>query len=760
MYGIIICSVSFLGRIRDMTLKQIFNKLIKHKYWRALSTVGIILLAGALIEGLSLLEYNYTHDLLEDELDIHAENELTLKAVRVKGMLKSNEKMVRNYIWPIQRETHKPEAIYNILHRLVSTNEEVMSSFVAFVPGYHAGYNQQYEACAIRREDSIVTQQLASELHDYTRREFYHEAVENNQSHWSDPYIDTYASGKEVTTFAMPLTDETGKTIAAFGIDLSTQGIIDTLNTHHNHPSTFFLLLTEDGKLISKPDSSHTQQSDVEAVINMINDSTYKREYSNTGNSKIITFYDKENGKGYAYYAFMKGQPHWQMVMVCYDNEVFGKLKNMRRNLLMMMLAGLSLLGFILYRFNRNVRRLNESQLSKERTDSELRIAQSIQSEMLPTHDIHRPDVDISGKQVTALEVGGDLYDYFIRDEKLYFCIGDVSGKGVPSSLVMAVIHSHFRSLGQHESNPVRIMQAINETASEGNETNMFVTMFIGVLDLPTGRLRYCNAGHDAPLLINHSVEPMTVNANLPVGLFEDFKYCLQEMLLPSNATLLLYTDGLTETANKERKLFGLQRIIDTTQSCMEKGQTAPAELMDHLHVEASLFANGAQQSDDLTMLVIYYHRPEEKIVLNETLTLSNDVKQVPELNSFVKTVGERLNLESTLSSQLMLAVEEAVVNVMSYAYPLGTKGDIKVDAQATDKSLKFIITDHGKAFDPTQGSNADTTLDVEDRPIGGLGILLVHSLMDTINYERIDGKNVLTLKKDFKALDTDKELK
>ena len=734
-----------------MAFSKFLNRIKGNRSWRALSAVGIILLAGALIEGMSLLQYNYTHRLMEKELDYRTESELTLKSVRVRSMLKSNEKMVRNYLWPIQRQIDQPDQIYNILHRLVATNDDVMSSFVAFVPDYYPARGRLFEPSAIRRGDSIFTEQIASEEHDYTQREFYDQAVRKGTLQWSDPYLDSDASGRHVTTYAQPLKDDAGRVVGAFGIDLSTQGIIDTLNTRHNYPSTFFLLLTEDGKLISQPDSSHTQQSDVIAVVEMINDSTCERKLSSTGRSTIVTFNDKENGKGYAYYAYMKGQPHWQVVMVCYDNEVFGKLIKMRHNLLLMVLTGFSLLGFILYQFNKYVRRLHRSRVNQERTDSELRIAQNIQSEMLPSQDISRPDIEVSGKQITALEVGGDLYDYFIRDEKLYFCIGDVSGKGVPSSLVMAVVHSFFRSQAQRESNPANIMQVINETACEGNETNMFVTLFIGVLDLPTGRLRYCNAGHDAPLLIGDDVKPLPVKANLPVGLFEDFKYSQQLEQLKDGTTLFLYTDGLTEANNPERKLFGLPRIIEVAQAGMRCGEIMPAQVMGSMLEAVHQFENNASQSDDLTMVALHYCQPKEKEVLYESLTLENDIHQVPELNSFVKTVSNRLNLDTSMTSQLTLAVEEAVVNVMSYAYPLGTKGDIIIEAKASEQWLKFIITDQGKAFDPTQGGNADTTLNAEDRPIGGLGILLVQQLMDSINHERIDGKNVLTLKKNYK---------
>ena len=733
-----------------MTKNEIFTKVKGIGLKNAARTLSIMILAGLLIEVVALVQYHYAHSLLKEELDLCNENEMTLKAVRVRGILRSHESMTRNYLWPVQQFIHNPDKIFPTISRIVDTNHDVISSFVAFVPDYYPEKGRLFEPAAFRTVDSVYTKQIAG-AYDYTTREFYHNAVENAKSSWSDPYLDAF-SNNIVVTYSVPLTDDAGNVVAAFGIDMSTQGIIDTLNIKHEAESTYFLLLTEDGKLIAQPDSSHARWHEVKSVVSMINDSTVERKFSSSGHSKVITFRSSQDGSlAYVYYGFMSGKPHWQVVKVCYDDEVFGKLRRMRRYSILMMLAGISLLGFILFRFNRNLRHLHESRLNKERADSELRVAQNIQSEMLPAHDIHRPDLDVSGMQVTALEVGGDLYDYLIRDEKLFFCIGDVSGKGVPSSLVMAVVHSYFRTLSQNLTNPVKIMRSINESVSEDNETNMFVTLFIGVLDLPTGRLRYCNAGHDAPLLLNHGVKPLMVNANLPVGLFNDVKYNLQEIQLPQETMLLLYTDGLTEAANQEHRLFGLQRIIDVTQTHDERGQMAPDKLMRTLYDEAVRFTAGAKQSDDLTMLAIYYHRPDETLVLNESLSLDNDVKQVPQLNNFVKSVAERLNLEPPLPSQLMLAVEEAVVNVMSYAYPLGTVGKIQVNAEATDHNLKFIITDQGKAFDPTQGGNADTSLDVENRPIGGLGILLVQSLMDTINYERVDGKNVLTLKKEYK---------
>ena len=241
-----------------MTFKGILNRLNVGKNWRKLSALGFVLLAIVLIEAISLTQYRYTHKLIENELDYRTESELTLKSVRVRGLLKSSEKMVRNYMWPIQRQIKHPDKIYDIIRRIVVTNHDVMSSFVTFKPGYYPDREYLFEPCATKLGDSIITQQIASKKHDYTQREFYHNAVDSDLSSWSDPYPDEDASGVVVTTYAVPLKDDAGETVGAFGIDLSVQGIIDTLNTKHNYPSTFFLLLTEDGQLISQPDSNHS----------------------------------------------------------------------------------------------------------------------------------------------------------------------------------------------------------------------------------------------------------------------------------------------------------------------------------------------------------------------------------------------------------------------------------------------------------------------------------------------------------------------
>ena len=248
------------------------------------------------------------------------------------------------------------------------------------------------------------------------------------------------------------------------------------------------------------------------------------------------------------------------------------------------------------------LKQVNET---KGRIEGELNAAKDIQMSMLPKlfpAYPDRDDIDIYGQLTSAKEVGGDLFDFFIRDDKLFFCIGDVSGKGIPASLVMAMTRSLFRNIANHESRPEKIVSLINEAMSDGNDSNMFVTFFLGVLDLQTGQLHYCNAGHDWPYLVGNGITELKSDPNLPVGTFSDTVYCLEEYQMPEGTILFMYTDGLTEAQDCQRNLFGDQRIVDVLQtggSCKE----IIAKMTEAVHK----FVGDAEQSDDLTMLAIQY---------------------------------------------------------------------------------------------------------------------------------------------------------
>ena len=394
---------------------------------------------------------------------------------------------------------------------------------------------------------------------------------------------------------------------------------------------------------------------------------------------------------------------------------------------------------------------LRQSTASKAALESELKVASDIQMSMLPKifpPYPERDDIDIFGQLTPAKAVGGDLFDFFIRDEKLFFCIGDVSGKGVPAALVMAVTRAQFRTVSAHESMPERIVMRLNETMSEGNDSMMFVTLFTGVLDLPTGRLRYCNAGHDAPLLIGKETSMLPCDSNLPVGVMGDWKYTMQETQIDRNTTIFLYTDGLTEAENINQDQFTEERIVKVAREAMADGMQKPTGFVEIMTKAVKGFVDGAEQSDDLTMLAIQYTKQQLDVRYESSITLNNDIGQLDQLNAFMDDVCEAMGFDEAVTLQMNLAIEEAVVNVMDYAYPEGTTGSVSILAQANDERLKFVISDYGRMFDPTSVPSVDTTLSLEERSIGGLGIFLVRQLMDSVNYERIGGFNVLTLRK------------
>ena len=215
----------------------------------------------------------------------------------------------------------------------------------------------------------------------------------------------------------------------------------------------------------------------------------------------------------------------------------------------------------------------------------------------------HRDEIEIYGMLTPAKSVGGDLYDFFLRDDELFFCIGDVSGKGVPASLVMAVTRTLFRNIAAHVEAPHLIVETMNTALCDGNDSNMFVTLFVGALDLRTGRLLYCNAGHDAPYLQDMLLQ---CDPNLPIGVMSDWPFSEQEIDIVPGSTVFLYTDGLTEAENARSEQFERQRVIEIVSSSIAEAYS-PQELVETMTAAVRQFVGETEQSDDLTMLAIKY---------------------------------------------------------------------------------------------------------------------------------------------------------
>ncbi len=240
--------------------------------------------------------------------------------------------------------------------------------------------------------------------------------------------------------------------------------------------------------------------------------------------------------------------------------------------------------------------------------NNELEVARNIQMSMVPREFPpypQRDDIDIYGYLEPAKSIGGDLYDFFIRDEKLFFCIGDVSGKGIPAALVQSATHFMFRIMSQREDDPSRIVSNINDVFAAENDSSMFCTFFLGVLDLKTHVLEYCNAGHELPILVTSEATEIRVKPNIAMGLYMERQYRKEQIELPSGSVLILYTDGLKEAIDSTEECYGRERILTSLQRVIIKGATEPSDYIRQLVNDVTLYVGDMPQADDLTMLAI-----------------------------------------------------------------------------------------------------------------------------------------------------------
>ncbi len=725
--------------------------------WRTHSILLTIITAAIVIELISVVQYWYAYQATRAAVQRRAESELQMKELEIQKILASVESAIDNSVWMVERNLSQPDSTYTITRHLVEQNPAIVGAGALFVADYYPQYGRWCELYTTRRADGTFEQcQMGSPSHDYLNRTWFHEAMAAGKGYWSDPYYDEEGARMMLCTYFTPIRDAKGQVVGLLGADLSLDWLSEVTNANHIFPSSYNILVSRTGQLIVCPVESLALKSSVTEMTAQTRDTVddHATRQMLAGKEGNASFVNEQGEKSYIFYAPIEGSTGWSMAVVCQDREIYYTLRQVSFNFSLLMLAGMILMGYIIWRAIRSIRRLNETRNQKAAIEGELRVASDIQMSLLPKifpPYPDRKDVDVHASLVPAKEVGGDLYDFYIRDEKLFFCIGDVSGKGVPASLFMAITRTLFRNVSAHESRPNKILTTINGTLAEDNPNNIFVTFFVGVLDLPTGLLRYSNAGHEAPVLLSTSdLSRLPCDPNLPLGALEEWDYTLQEAVINPQTTIFLFTDGLTEAMNASREEFGKKRMMETL-----KGQevAAPKTILDEMAAAVHRFVGDAEQSDDLTMLAVRYTKEQQTVRLDRSITLPNDIETVPQLKAFVNEVCQELQFDPKAGNQICLAVEEAVVNVMNYAYPTGQEGTVDIEAVANDERLKFTIIDSGIPFDPTARPEVDINAPAEERPIGGLGIHLIRHYMDSMNYNRMDGKNILTLRKKITKL-------
>ena len=599
-----------------------------------------------------------------------------------------------------------PDAMFEIANHITDASKRIMGGFVAFKANYFPEKGYWYEAYVGYQEgsDTLISKQLGNKEHDYLQMDWFKKGLTSKEGFWSDPYYDN-AGGKTILiSYTLPIFDSLGQAVGVIGADVSLDTLASIVRNIELYPHSFCTLSTLDGTLLVGPPAS----------------------YKKTG--KFHVFSENIDGK------------NMTMTLTIYNADMYKRLRKSSLVFSLLALTGIFSVLFISYRAIQNLWTLNEVRIKEQHIEDELAIARNIQQSLLPSENSTKNirTLEIKGLQVPAKFVGGDLFDYYVRGNKFLFCIGDVSGKGVPAALLMAISHSLFRTLSAQDDRPEHIMKALNNAISDNNPDIMFITMFLGVMDLDSGTIRYCNAGHNPPIIIqNNQAKYLDTEPSLLLGVELSAKYTANELTLAPGDTIFLYTDGLTEAENAQKEVFGEQRALKAAEAF---GTHSVGEQVDHMHQSVQLFVDNAEQSDDFTVLAIRY------IHCDNTLVMKNNIQELNKLEPFLIQFFERENIDMSLLSQLDLALEEAAINVIKYAYPEGTEGTAELSMEVSNGHIHAVLSDSGVPFDPLQRPDVNLDVSLEERQIGGLGIHLIKEIMSEISYEYKDGKNVLSM--------------
>jgi sigma-B regulation protein RsbU (phosphoserine phosphatase) len=401
-------------------------------------------------------------------------------------------------------------------------------------------------------------------------------------------------------------------------------------------------------------------------------------------------------------------------------------------------------------RLQRYLSDLRETTAAKERIESELKIAHDIQMSMVPKTFPpfpDRPEFDIYATLVPAREVGGDFYDFFlIDDQRLCFAIGDVSGKGIPASLFMALTKTMFRASGdRRDATADGILFTLNEDIYRDNDSCMFVTMFCGILDIPTGRVDFSNAGHNLPYVVSKGVVTALPNpGGMALGVASSANLRAGHIVLGAGDRLVLFTDGVTDAMDESEAFFSQDRLETT----LHRGNSQSSrDVVEEVVSEVGRFCAGAPQADDITLVVLGYMGPKEAQQSTVSVQLRNDLSEVQRLSQIVTDFAAQHGLAAELVFRVNLALEEIVTNVISYGYDDRSEHVISVRLSWQDPRIELEVEDDGRPFNPLEAPEPEVEKPLVERPVGGWGIHLTRKMMDHLEYRREGDKNCLVLR-------------
>ena len=501
-----------------------------------------------------------------------------------------------------------PDDCYVRMRKFMEANPLVCGIAIEFERDVYAEVTSRYGFTPyVTRLSGRFEQLDLGEITDSFTWEWYVKPTTSGKACWISPFRDS-SIGHVIACFTIPVYKD-GERFAVMAVDIDTESFGAKCGEISPYPGARVTMLDPSFRFISHPDSSCLMKSvaevgDSAAILTddvkaTIVSERFGRVTRDVGDGSVLFYFATIPRTG------------WTITVRCPEEEVYGGVNRMKRMTTLIAVVSIFVMIVSLLLVFRN---LHDVVATKAGIENELKVASMIQMDMLPKLSPSlqdRREFDVYGFQKSAKSVGGDLYDFFVHDGKLFFCIGDVSGKGVPAALYMSVVLSLFRSLGHLMDRPDEIMGAINRTITDGNTSSMFCTLFVGVLDSATGRLEYCNGGHNAPLIERFGKTEdfhfAKIRVNLATGVIADYPYRSDSTRLNPGDALLLYTDGVTEAESREKKLFGEEALRAAFARSVHRSTSGARGYVEGVYGSLLDHTSGAEQNDDITMLAVVY---------------------------------------------------------------------------------------------------------------------------------------------------------
>ena len=746
----------------------------------------------------------YTRNILENDARKRASDVTDLTISKITGVLRPIEQVPNTLALVLGSDHPDYRNILEIARSFVAEDSLTFGSALAFEPFMHDPGHDRYCAYFFESHDRIIRKDLSGPEYDYLNRDWYRIPKMLGKPVWSEPYYDKGGGDTLMCTYSVPFYREVrGNRIFAgvVTMDISLKTFHHIVNSVTVYRDGFNFLVSHKGKFITYPVASLVNQdiqdlvpgkgdpATVRTLRKMLNGERLFTEISSLGPEKIPSR---------IYFAPIPNTG-WVFALTFPTRELYAGLNSFFRILAIIFSLSLLLMILLSVLITRNftqpihrlleathrigkgdfaadlpvtrsrdeiaqlsnsfsvmkedlvryIRNLKETTVQKERIESELKIARDIQMGMVPgifPAFPGRNEFDIHGFIQPAREVGGDLYDFFLIDEDhLCFAIGDVSGKGTPAALFMAMTLTLLRAEMQIAGlNAGKVLELTNQYLCRHNNLDLFVTLFLGILDIPTGVVEFVNAGHNPPFLLRNegTVAEVETRHCLPLGV--EINSCMERQYfrMETGDLLFLYTDGISESFNRENRQYSIPRIGGMLQG--QKNRT-PRELIRRIVEDVRNFSQGTEQSDDISLLAIRYagdrnKRPVDKLY---EFTVASSGNGLPGLVAGISGACTEQNIPEETVFKVRLAAEEILTNTIRYGLEGHHDQSILVKLRFSPGSILLEIRDQGREFDPSGAPDPDITSGLDERKVGGMGIRLVKKLADRMDYRREGNENI-----------------